>query len=136
MNVPFLDLGAQYRELRTEIDGAIARVLQSGWYVLGPEVETFELEWAGFCNAQYAVGVANGLDALTLALRALNIGAGDEVIVPSNTYIATWLAVSAVGAIPVPVEPDQATHNIDPTKIEAAVTIRTRAILPLSLIHI
>lgn len=133
MNIPFLDLGAQYQELRADIDAAIARVLQSGWYILGPEVDAFEVEWAAFCNAQHAVGVANGLDALTLALRALDIGKGDEVIVPSNTYIATWLAVSGVGATPVPVEPDPATYNIDPTKIEAAVTARTRAILPVHL---
>ena len=133
MIVPFLDLAAQYQELRTEIDAAIARVLRSGWYVLGPEVEAFEDEWAFFCDAQHAVGVANGLDALTLALRALDIGPGDEVIVPSNTYIATWLAVSGVGATPIPVEPDQATYNIDPAKIEAAVTTRTRAILPVHL---
>ena len=133
MIIPFLDLAAQYQELRADIDAAISRVLQSGWYILGPEVEAFEVEWADFCNAQYAVGVANGLDALTLALRALDIGAGDEVVVPSNTYIATWLAVSAVGAVPVPVEPDQATQNIDPVRIEAAVTTRTRAILPVHL---
>jgi dTDP-4-amino-4,6-dideoxygalactose transaminase len=133
VNIPFLDLGAQYQELRADIDAAIARVLQSGWYILGPEVEAFEIEWAAFCNAQHAVGVANGLDALTLALRALDIGVGDEVIVPSNTYVATWLAVSGVGATPVPVEPDPTTYNIDSTKIEAAVTARTRAILPVHL---
>lgn len=133
MNIPFLDLGAQYQELREDIDAAIARILQSGWYILGPEVDAFETEWAAFCNAQHAVGVANGLDALTLALRALDIGIGDEVIVPSNTYIATWLAVSGVGATPVPVEPDSTTYNIDPTMIEAAVTPRTRAILPVHL---
>ena len=133
MNIPFLDLGAQYQELREDIDAAIARVLQSGWYILGPEVDAFETEWAAFCNAQHAVGVANGLDALTLALRALDIGIGDEVIVPSNTYIATWLAVSGVGATPVPVEPDLTTYNINPTMIEAAVTPRTRAILPVHL---
>ena len=87
MNVPFLDLGAAYRELKTEIDAAVHRVLDSGWYILGPEVEAFEAEWAGYCGAGHAVGLANGLDALTLALRALDIGPGDEVIVPSNTYI-------------------------------------------------
>ena len=133
MTVPFLDLGAAYRELRADIDAAIARVLASGWYVLGPEVEAFEAEWAAFCGARHAVGVANGLDALTLALRALDIGPGDEVVVPSNTYIATWLAVSALGARPVPVEPDPATHNIDPARIADALSPATRAILPVHL---
>ena len=131
--IPFLDLGAAYRELRPEIDAAVSRVLQSGRYILGPEVEAFEAEWATYCEADYAVGLANGLDALVLALRALDIGSGDEVIVPSNTYIATWLAVSGVGATPVPVEPDTVTHNIDPTLIEAAITPRTRALLPVHL---
>ena len=133
MKIPFLDLGAAYRELKREIDAAVARVLDSGWYILGPEVEAFEAEWAAYCEAKHAAGVANGLDALILALRALDIGPGDEVIVPSNTYIATWLAVSGVGATPVPVEPDPATYNIDPARIEAAVTARTRAILPVHL---
>ncbi|MDP2737329.1 MAG: DegT/DnrJ/EryC1/StrS family aminotransferase [Pseudorhodobacter sp.] len=131
--IPFLDLRAAYRALQTEIDAAVARVLDSGWYVLGPEVEAFEVEWAAWCGADHAVGVANGLDALTLALRALEVGPGDEVIVPSNTYIATWLAVSAVGATPVPVEPDPATHNIDPTRIAAAVSSRTKVLLPVHL---
>jgi dTDP-4-amino-4,6-dideoxygalactose transaminase len=131
--IPFLDLGAAYRELKTEIDAAIHRVLDSGWYILGPEVDAFEAEWAAWCGADHAVGVANGLDALILALRALDIGAGDEVIVPSNTYIATWLAVTAVGARPVPVEPDPATQNIDPARIAAAITPATRAILPVHL---
>lgn len=131
--VPFLDLRAAYLELKPEIDAAIARVLDSGWYILGHEVEAFEAEWAEYCGAAHAVGVGNGLDALTLALRALDIGPGDEVIVPSNTYIATWLAVSAVGATPVPVEPDPATYNIDPDLIPAAITSRTRALLPVHL---
>ena len=131
--IPFLDLGAAYRELKPEIDAAVSRVLESGWYILGPEVEAFEAEWAAYCDAKHAVGLANGLDALTLALRALDIGPGDEVIVPSNTYIATWLAVTGVGATPVPVEPDVATHNIDPARIEAAITSRTRALLPVHL---
>lgn len=131
--IQFLDLGAAYRELKSEIDAAIARVLDSGWYILGPEVEAFEAEWAEYCEANHAVGVANGMDALTLALRALDVGAGDEVIVPSNTYIATWLAVSAVGAKPVPVEPDPTTYNIDPNRIEAAITSATKVILPVHL---
>lgn len=133
MKVPFLDLGAAYRELKPEIDDAVTRVLESGWYILGPEVEAFEAEWAAYCGAAHAVGVANGLDALILALRALDVGIGDEVIVPSNTYIATWLAVSAVGATPVAVEPDPATHNIDPARIVAAVTPATKLLLPVHL---
>jgi dTDP-4-amino-4,6-dideoxygalactose transaminase len=133
MNIPFLDLGAAYRELKTEIDTAVHRVLDSGWYILGPEVEALEAEWASYCEATHAVGLANGLDALILALRALDVGPGDEVIVPSNTYIATWLAVTAVGARPVPVEPDPATHNIDPVLITAAITPATKVILPVHL---
>jgi dTDP-4-amino-4,6-dideoxygalactose transaminase len=133
MNIPFLDLYSGYLELKTGIDEAIAQVLNSGWYILGEEVEAFEAEWAAYCHAKYAVGVGNGLDALYLALLALDIGPGDEVIVPSNTYIATWLAVSQCGAVPVPVEPDEHTFNIDPARIEAAITTRTRVILPVHL---
>ena len=133
MGIPFLDLHAGYAELRTEIDAAIARVLDSGWYILGPEVEAFEAEFATYCEATHCVGLANGLDALHLALRAMDVGPGDEVIVPSNTYIATWLAVSQCGATPVPVEPDPATHNLDPALIEAAITPRTKVILPVHL---
>src|SRR4051812_6239974 len=106
MLVPFLDLKAPYAELRAEIDAAIQRVLESGWYILGEEVRAFEQEFAAYTGAKHCVGVSNGLDALHLVLRAWNIGPGHEVIVPSNTYIATWLAVSSVGATPVPVEPD------------------------------
>lgn len=131
--IPFLDVGAAYAELKPQIDAAVARVLDSGLYILGPEVEAFETEWAEYCTAAHAVGVANGLDALTLALRALDIGPGDEVLVPSNTYIATWLAVSAVGASPIPIEPDPETHNIDPAGITQALTSRTRAIMPVHL---
>lgn len=133
MKVPFLDLGASYRELKTEIDAAVNRVLASGWYILGPEVEAFEAEWADYCGAAHAVGLGNGLDALILALRALDVEPGDEVIVPSNTYIATWLAVSAVGAKLVPVEPDPTTYNIEPSLIEAAITSATKVILPVHL---
>lgn len=133
MQIPFLDVGAAYKELKPEIDSAIARVLDSGWYILGPEVETFEAEFAGYCQANHGVGVANGLDALHLALLAMGVGPGDEVIVPSNTYIATWLAVSQCGATPVPVEPVDATCNIDPARIEAAITPATRVILPVHL---
>ena len=133
MNIPFLDVGAGYKELKPEIDAAVARVMDSGWYILGEEVDAFEAEWATYCEARQAVGVANGLDALHLALRALGVGPGDEVIVPSNTYIATWLAVSQCGAMPVPVEPDERTCNIDPNRIEAAITAKTKVILPVHL---
>jgi dTDP-4-amino-4,6-dideoxygalactose transaminase len=131
--VPFLDLRAGYLELKTDIDAAVANVLDSGWYILGPEVEAFEKEFAVYCDVRYAIGVANGLDALHLALLAMGVGPGDEVIVPSNTYIATWLAVSQCGATPVPVEPDEHTFNIDPNRIEAAINSRTKVILPVHL---
>jgi dTDP-4-amino-4,6-dideoxygalactose transaminase len=133
MKIPFLDLRAAYLEIKPQIDEAVARVLDSGWYIGGEEVEAFEAEWANFCEASYAIGLGNGLDALHLALKALGVGPGDEVIVPSNTYIATWLAVSHCGATPVPVEPDQRTYNIDTTLIEAAITTRTKVILPVHL---
>ncbi len=133
MNIPFLDLGAAYRELQSDIDSAVARSLASGYYIGGPEVEAFEHDFATYTQAQHCVGVANGLDALHLALRAMDVGLGDEVIVPSNTYIATWLAVSQCGAMPVPVEPDARTFNIDPALIEGAITPRTKVILPVHL---
>lgn len=133
MTIPFLDVRAAYLELKPEIDDAVARVLNSGRYIMGEEVEAFEAEWAEFCQVRYAVGVANGLDALHLALRALGVGQGDEVIVPSNTYIATWLAVSQCGARPVPVEPDARTYNINPLRIEEAITPATRVIMPVHL---
>ncbi len=133
MKVPFLDVGAAYVELRDEIDAAFHRVMQGGWYILGEEVEAFEREWAAYCGVAHCIGVANGLEALQLVLQAWGIGKGDEVIVPSNTYIATWLAVSHVGARPVPVEPDIATYNVDPRRIEAAISPRTRAIVPVHL---
>ena len=133
LDVPFLPLDKAYQEIKQEIDFAVIKSLESGWYILGPEVEAFESEFAIYCEAANCVSVANGLDALHLALRALGVGPGDEVIVPSNTYIATWLAVSQCGATPVPVEPDEATFNIDPTLIEAAITPRTKVILPVHL---
>ena len=131
--IPFLDLKAPYLELKQELDEAIARVVSSGWFIGGAEVDQFEADYAVYCGATHAVGVANGLDALHLALRAMDVGPGDEVIVPSNTYIATWLAVSQCGAVPVPVEPDACTYNIDPARIEAAITSRTKVILPVHL---
>jgi dTDP-4-amino-4,6-dideoxygalactose transaminase len=133
MNVPFLDLKAVYAELQTELDAAAQRVLASGWYITGPEVEAFETEFAAYCGARHCVGVGNGLEALHLTLRALDVGPGDEVIVPSNTFIATWLAVSYAGATPVPVEPDEQTYNLDPALVEAAITPRTKAIMPVHL---
>jgi dTDP-4-amino-4,6-dideoxygalactose transaminase len=131
--VPFLDLKAPYLELQTEIDEAVRRVLASGWYLLAGELESFEEAFALYTGAKLCVGVANGLDALHLSLRAMGIGPGDEVIVPSNTYIATWLGVTHAGASPVPVEPDERTYNISPHVIEAAITSRTKAILPVHL---
>ena len=133
MNVPFLDLRAAYRELQAEIDAAVRRVVSSGWYVLGPEVEGFENEFAAYCGARHCMGISNGLDALELALRGYGIGAGDEVIVPTNTFIATWLAVSRTGAVPVPVEPEEATHTIAAERVEQAITSRTRAVMPVHL---
>jgi dTDP-4-amino-4,6-dideoxygalactose transaminase len=132
-NVPFLDLQAATRELREEIDAAVGRVLDSGYYLLGKELEAFEREFAEFAGVKHCIGVGNGLDALVLSLKALGVHAGDEVLVPSNTYIATWLAVSYVGARPVPVEPDERTYNIDPEKIETAITKHTKGILPVHL---
>lgn len=133
MTIPFLDLKATYTELQPELDAAIKRVLDSGWYILGGEVEAFEQEYASYCESKHCVSVANGLDALHLALLALGVGAGDEVIVPSNTYIATWLAVNQCGATPIPVEPDAVTYNIDPARIETVITSRTKVILPVHL---
>jgi dTDP-4-amino-4,6-dideoxygalactose transaminase len=131
--IPFLDLQASYCELRAELDGVWHRVMDSGRYVLGQEAEAFEQEFAEYCGAKYCIGVANGLEALHLILRGYGIGAGDEIIVPSNTYIATWLAVSQTGATPIPVEPRLATANLDPAKIEAAITGRTKAIIAVHL---
>jgi len=131
--IPFLDLSAPYLELKSELDEAILRVVGSGWFVGGGEVDRFEENYAKYCGSNFAVGVANGLDALHLALRAMDVGPGDEVIVPSNTYIATWLAVSQCGAKPVPVEPDTLSFNMDPLLIEAAITASTRVILPVHL---
>jgi len=131
--IPFLDLKAINAKMHSELKEAGARVLESGWYINGPEVEAFEAEYAQYAGNRFCVGVGNGLDALTLTLRAWGIGPGDEVIVPSNTYIATWLAVTAVGATVVPVEPDLHTYNIDPGLIEAAITPRTKVLLPVHL---
>ena len=133
MKVPFIDLTAGYRELKDAMDAAYWRVLESGYYVLGPELESFETEFAAYCGVKHCIGVANGLEAMALILRAYDIGPGDSVIVPANTYIATWLAVTHVGADVIPVEPDAASYNIDPRRVEAAITPNTRAILAVHL---
>jgi dTDP-4-amino-4,6-dideoxygalactose transaminase len=133
IKVPFQDFRAPYHELKEEFDAAYHRFMESGWFVLGKETAAFEDEYAVYCEAAHCVGVANGLEALHLALRAMGISAGDEVIVPSNTYIATWLAVTQAGAVPVPVEPDPATFNIDLARIEEAISPRTKAILGVNL---
>ena len=131
--IPFLDMKSAYAELKPELDAAYRRVMESGWFVLGKEVEAFEAEYAAFCGTAHCVGLGNGLEALELCLRAWEIGPGHEVIVPSNTYIATWLAVTAVGATVVPVEPTTEGANIDPERIAAAITPRTKAIMPVHL---
>lgn len=133
MTVPFLDLSATYLELKDKLDAAWDRVMSAGQYVLGRELARFEGEFAHYCGARHCIGVGNGLEALQLILRAYGIGPGDEVIVPSNTYIATWLAVSYTGATPVPVEPKIETANLDPERVEDAITKRTRAIIPVHL---
>ena len=133
MVVPFLDLKHINLANEEALRAGFERVLQSGWYILDEEVRAFEQEFAEYCGVSHCVGVGNGLEALHLVLRAWGIGEGDEVIVPSNTYIATWLAVSYVGATLVPVEPDMASCNIDPLRIEAAITPRTRAIIAVHL---
>jgi dTDP-4-amino-4,6-dideoxygalactose transaminase len=133
MSIPFLDLKAINLAQAAELEGAFHRVLHSGWYVLGKEVERFETSFAAYCGSAQAIGVANGLDAIFLILKGYGIGPGDEVIVPSNTYIATWLAVSHCGATPVPVEPLASSYNIDPEKIAAAITPRTKAIIAVHL---
>jgi dTDP-4-amino-4,6-dideoxygalactose transaminase len=133
MKVPFLDLKAPHQELKAELEAAFARVLDSGWYIVGKELELFESQFAEYCGAAHCVGVGNGLDAIHLLLEAYGIGPGDEVLVPSNTFIATWLAVTRTGAMPVAVEPDPRTYNIDPAALEAAITPRTAAIIPVHL---
>lgn len=133
MKVPFANFEPGYRELQVELDKAYAKFMESARYMLGPEVEAFEQEYAAYCGTRFCIGVGNCLDAMHLVLRAWEIGAGDEVIVPANTYIATWLAVSYAGATPVPVEANPRTYNIDASRIEKAITSRTRAVLPVHL---
>ncbi|CAA9525777.1 MAG: Aminotransferase, DegT/DnrJ/EryC1/StrS family [uncultured Solirubrobacteraceae bacterium] len=131
--IPFFDARAGYEELAGELDAAALRVLRSGAYILGEEVAAFERAFAAYCGAAHCVGVGNGLDALTLILRALGVGPGDEVVVPGHTFIATWLAVSAVGAIPVPVEPDPRTYNVTTDGVERALGPRTKAVVCVHL---
>jgi dTDP-3-amino-3,4,6-trideoxy-alpha-D-glucose transaminase len=131
--LPFLDLAALNQRHAETYAAALQRVLASGRVMLGPETQAFEEEFARYCGVSHCVGVGNGLDALHLVLRAWGIGAGDDVIVPSNTFIATWLAVSHAGARPVPVEPDARNHNLDPARVEAAIGPRTRAIVAVHL---
>lgn len=133
--VPFFDLRGLHTStgIQQEIDAAVLRVSRSGRYTLGPELEAFEAAFAGYCDNAYCVATGSGFTALELALRALGVGAGDEVIVPAHTFVATWLAVSATGARPVPVEPGERSYLIDPDLLEAAVTPRTRAVLPVHL---
>ncbi|PWT26236.1 DegT/DnrJ/EryC1/StrS family aminotransferase [Butyrivibrio fibrisolvens] len=133
MKVPFVSFLPMEKELDKELRSAFERVFSRSWYIEGAEDQEFEKAFAEFCSVRFCVGVGNGLDALMLALKALDIGKGDEVIVPSNTYIATALAVTYVGALPVFVEPDIKTFNIDPSKIENAITAKTRAIMPVHL---
>jgi dTDP-4-amino-4,6-dideoxygalactose transaminase len=131
--IPFLNFEPMHKLIRSEIMQSFQDVYDSNWFVMGKKLEEFENEYAAFNNTNYSIGVSNGLDALHLALRALNVTKGDEVIVPSNTYIATALAASYVGAIPVFVEPDANTYNINPANIEAAITSKTKVIMPVHL---
>jgi dTDP-4-amino-4,6-dideoxygalactose transaminase len=133
MNVPFLKFEKMQIDLGTSMQNALQEVLDSQWYVMGKKLSLFEEAYANFNKTKYCVGVANGLDALILSLRVLNIKEGDEVIVPSNTYIASWLAVSGVGATPIPVEPNKFTYNIDCDFIENKITNKTKAIMPVHL---
>jgi len=133
MEVPFVDLKAQYRSIKSEIDAAIARVIENTSFVLGREVENFEEQFAAYVGAKYCVGVNSGTAAIQLALLACNIGTGDEVIVPANTFFATAEAVSNAGATPVFIDVDPVSYNIDPARVEAAITPKTRAIIPVHL---
>jgi dTDP-4-amino-4,6-dideoxygalactose transaminase len=133
MNIPFLSFNASNDQVRDEMTAAFSRVFESKWYVLGDEVKKFETQYSEFNKVKHTIGVSNGLDALFLSLKALGIGAGDEVIVPSNTYIASWLAVSYTGATPVPAEPNPDTMNIDVEEIRAKITSHTKAIMPVHL---
>lgn len=131
--IPLLDLKIANEPRLPEIEEAVLRVVRSGRYILGPELEKFESEWASYCGVKHCVGTANALEALEILLRCHGVGPGHEVIVPSNTYIATWLAVTHCGAKPIPVEPDPITMNLDPARVEAAITMDTKAVLAVHL---
>lgn len=133
MNIPFVSFKPMERELDADLRAAFERVYQRSWYIEGEEDAAFEKDFADYCGVEHCIGCGNGLDALMLALKALGVGAGDEVLVPSNTYIATALAVTYTGATPVFVEPDIRTYNIDPMRLEAALTERTKAVMPVHL---
>jgi len=133
VTVPFVDLKAQYRSIKPEVDEAIGRVLETTAFILGPAVEEFERAFAAYLGAEFCVGVSNGTAAVQLALAACGVTAGDEVILPANTFIATAEAVSALGAVPVLVDCERDSSNIDANKVEAAVTPRTRAVVPVHL---
>lgn len=133
MKIPFLDLQPAHVEVRGDLDAAYARVMQSGCFLLGPELEAFEREYASAVGTAHCIGVANGLEALQLALMARGIGPGDEVIVPAHGYIATWLAVTHAGAMPVPCECDERTYNLDPRRLAGSITPRTKALIPIHL---
>lgn len=133
MRLPFVDVKMTYLELKDALDAAYHRVMASGRYILGEELQAFEAEFAAYCGVKHCIGTGSGLDALHLILRALGIGPGDEVIVPTNTFIATWLAVTCAGAVPVPVEPLETTYNMNPAGIDAVATPRTRAVIAVHL---
>src|SRR3984893_4237931 len=133
LRVPFVDLAAQYRSIASEIDEAVSKVIRDTDFILGREVRLFEEEFARFCEAQYAVGVDSGTSALELALRAYDVGPGDEVITVANSFIASALAISHAGATPVLVDVDADTYTIDVAAIEKAITPRTKAIIPVHL---
>ena len=133
MKVPFYPLEAVNSPIRVELESAIAEVLDRGQFVLGPNVDEFEKEWRDYCEANYCVGVGNGLDALMLALLSVGVGPGDEVLVPSNTFIATWFAVSNIGAVPIPIPVEAGGFLLDPDAIEEKITSRTRALIPVHL---
>jgi dTDP-4-amino-4,6-dideoxygalactose transaminase len=133
MTVPFFDIGPTHAAIEAGLQAAWSDTLRRGHFIMGPALQDFEAAFARYCGSETAIGVANGLDALTLTLEALGIGAGDEVIVPAHTFIATWLAVTRAQAHPVPVDCDAATCNIDPAKVAAAITPRTRAIIAVHL---
>ncbi len=132
-SIPFLSFNKMHGTIKSKIQQAFENVYDSHWYILGRNVELFEKQYAEYCQTKFCVGVGNGLDAIIIALKTLNIGKGDSVIVPSNTYIATWLAVSYVGAEIIPVEPDEKTYNINPKLIESVIRSNTKAIIPVHL---